>query len=107
MTRDRYLERQVEKLKDELKRVSAEKQDEYCKGCALPGERESFYNGQMQLQAINNSLMDSISKYAAERKTLRELVDGCMEIVEIYDVSNESGKAWKRDWLRRAREVLK
>lgn len=58
MTRDRYLERQVEKLKE-------------------------------------------------ENKTLRELVDGVTETVEICPVTFPAQIAWKAEWLRKAREVMK
>ena len=85
MTRDRFLERQVEKLTD---------------------ERDSFHNGQMQLQAINSGLQDSIAKYAAERKVLRELVDGAMDVVEIFPVTFPAQKEWKAEWLRKAREIF-
>jgi len=34
-----------------------------------------------------------------------ELVDGAWEVVELYKPKSPAQAAWKRDWLRKAREV--
>ena len=39
--------------------------------------------------------------------TGKELVDGALEIVELYNVEGKYNKEWRRNWLARAREFLK
>ena len=61
-------------------RLPMMEKDVYCKGCRLP----------------------------QENVVLRELVDGCMEVVEIsFMVGTDSQKYWRDMWLKKAREILK
>lgn len=40
-------------------------------------------------------------------ESLKSLVDGASNIVEIYPVGSPAQKEWKADWIAKAREALK
>lgn len=42
----------------------------------------------------------------AEIDRLRSLIDGAMDIVEIWQAESPSQKLWRRDWLAGARDAV-
>lgn len=45
--------------------------------------------------------------YKAEKcKKLEELVDGCFEIIEIWKAESPAQIKWKKDWLKKAKELI-
>jgi hypothetical protein len=47
-----------------------------------------------------------VEKLQAENKTLKELVDGAMSAIEIFQVGSPAQAVWKAEWLRKAREIF-
>lgn len=58
--------------------------------------------------------LDAIEQDQAKRRTIEqermmllELVDGVVEIIEIYQPGSPAQEKWKRDWLQKAWSILK
>lgn len=92
MTRDRYLERQVEKLTNLNSELSA-------RIVGLEARVEVYREKKLMLE-------NDLAKAWEERRVLRELVDGVTETVEICTDTCPAQIAWKEDWLRKAREIF-
>ena len=72
---------------------------------AIQDERDGYRNGQVQMQHINGCLQTTITKYAAERLIMRELIDGCLEVIETWGETQHQ-KTWAREWVVKARNIL-
>jgi hypothetical protein len=53
-----------------------------------------------------DAAMADLAQLRAECDKLRGLIDGAMDIVEIWQAESPSQKLWKRDWLDGARSAM-
>ena len=56
------------------------------------------------MRVIDRPDLRKVSPIGLAEKAI-ELVDGAWEIVELFPAKSPAQEAWKREWLRRAREV--
>jgi hypothetical protein len=55
---------------------------------------------------MTNEEINVLEKREGERLIMRELIDGCMEVVETWGTT-EYQKKWAAEWVARARRILK
>jgi hypothetical protein len=46
----------------------------------------------------------AIAEAADRMRTMLGLIDGCYEVVEMWDAESEGQKDWQKRWLAKARE---
>jgi hypothetical protein len=54
---------------------------------------------------MNNAYIEEIDKLRAENSTLKSLLNGCSDIVELWGTSPYQ-IAWRKDWLKKVKEVV-
>jgi hypothetical protein len=54
---------------------------------------------------ITNEYIEEITRLRAENLTLKSLLDGCTEIVELWGTTPYQ-TAWRKDWLKKVKEVV-
>jgi predicted nucleic acid-binding Zn-ribbon protein len=83
-------------------------------------ERQQWFDKAMEISRANVELqkeinrlkqcrdveIDFIKQYKRQVDKLRTLVDGAMEVVEIFHVESPAQSQWKHDWLNKAREAI-
>jgi hypothetical protein len=54
---------------------------------------------------MNNAYIEEIDKLRAENATMKSLLNGCTEIVELWGTSPYQ-ITWRKDWLKKVKEVV-
>jgi len=56
-----------------------------------------------RIREFNNEQAQGLTPHSWEViNELSELVDGAIDIIEIYDAQSPASKAWKRNWIDKA-----
>lgn len=70
----------------------------------------SYYDEVMKIHPLSAQVRAKSAEIAAradaEIDRLRSLIDGAMDIVEIWQAESPSQKLWRRDWLAGARDAV-
>jgi hypothetical protein len=55
---------------------------------------------------MNNAYIEEIDKLRAENSTLKSLLNGCSDIVELWSATTPIQIAWRQSWLKKVKEVV-
>jgi hypothetical protein len=55
---------------------------------------------------MSNAIYEEIDRLKLENEKMKSLIDGAMDVVELFGIS-PAQIAWRENWLREAKEILK